>query len=100
MSSSAAGSHARKTRFCPRAQILTEIAAGWLWVLLPLPADIARQDVEDIADRLVNAMMQGMPPGRIAVEVGKLQAEEFCMTVDIAAARAVAARLARLVRSF
>jgi hypothetical protein len=99
MYATAAASHGHKTRFCPREQISTEIAAGWLWLLLPLPADIARPDVEAIAANLVKALIDGAPPGRIAVDVGKLQAEEFCMPVDIGAARTIAARLADLVRS-
>ena len=94
-----AASRGWKKRFCPRMDILTEVTAGWLWLLLPLPADISRAEVEGIARRLVKAMMEGMPPNRMAVEVAKLQADVLCIPPDIGAARTIAARIAQLVRS-
>jgi hypothetical protein len=89
----------RRTRYCPRYQIMVEIVAGWLWLSLHLPSDLQRQEVEDIAKRLIFRIQGGADPLAVTADLARIQNVQFQETVMLAPLRALAARLADFVRS-
>jgi hypothetical protein len=45
-----------KIRFSPRHTILNEVIAGFLWMDMDLPQDVSRDEIEDLARRLISSI--------------------------------------------
>ena len=45
-----------KTRFSPRYSILNEVIAGFLWMEMDLPRDASRDEIEELALRLISSI--------------------------------------------
>jgi hypothetical protein len=84
--------NARKTRFNPRADVLDEVIAGFLWMHLDLPDRVSRTEIQDFAHRLVAQIKAGSDQRDVEREIVNLQHCQFCRPVDPAIIRALARR--------
>jgi hypothetical protein len=93
-------SHAHKTKFNPRADILDEVVAGLLWMTLDLPQDVSRPELETFAHQLVARIKFGASETAIETEIAFLQSGQLGRPVDPQAVHGLAGRVMSTVRGF
>lgn len=89
--------HGYKTRYRPRLELLDEVVAGLLWMQLDLPRDIARDEMEAFAHRLVSRIRTGAGAAAIAVEIAGLQSGQLGRPANLAVIRDLAGRAIAVV---
>lgn len=89
-----------KRHFYPRRQIAIEVAAGWLWLSLRLPADITRYEIEAFVGPLLGRIAGGASEAEVAAELINLQTQQLCEAVNFPALRRLAGDLMRLMRQY
>jgi hypothetical protein len=89
---------ARRTRFQPRLDIMDEVVAGLLWMQLDLPHDIGRDEMQDLAHRLVSRIRGGAPETSVAAEIAELQCGQFCRPANLPVIRELTRRSIEAVR--
>ena len=63
----------RKRRYAPRRNLLCEVVAGFLWLALEIPKEFSKEDVEDIALRLIARIRAGSTAAQLEQEMLTLQ---------------------------
>jgi hypothetical protein len=82
----------RKTRFNPRADVLDEVVAGFLWMQLNLPDRVSRVEIQQFAHRLVTRIKAQADQSEVEREIRDLQHQQFCRPADPAAISDLARR--------
>jgi hypothetical protein len=96
----AAGFHAHKTKFNPRASILDEVVAGLLWMSLDLPQDISRPELEAFAHQLVTRIKFGASASAVESEITFLQSDQLGRPANHDAIHGLAGRVICAVRGY
>jgi hypothetical protein len=73
---------ARRTRFNPRADVLDEVVAGFLWMQLNLPERVSRGEIQQFAHRLVEQIKARANQSDVEREIRNLQYRQFCRPAD------------------
>jgi hypothetical protein len=94
----AAPTHAHKTKFNPRSDILDEVVAGLLWITLDLPQDVSRAELETFAHQLVARIRFGASQIAIESEITFLQSGQLGRPANHDAIQALAGRVMNAVR--
>jgi hypothetical protein len=81
----------RKIRFNPRADVLDEVVAGFLWMQLNLPERVSRTEIQQFAHRLVTRIKARADQSEVEREIRDLQ-YQFCRPADPAAISDLARR--------
>jgi len=82
----------RKIRFNPRADVLDEVVAGFLWMQLNLPERVSRKEIQQFAHWLVARIKAQADQSEVEREIRKLQYQHFCRPADPAAISDLARR--------
>ncbi len=92
--------HAHKTKFNPRADILTEVVAGLLWMTLDLPQDVSRPELETVAHHLVSQIKFGAGETAVESQIAVLQSDQLGRPANLDVIHGLAGRIMNAVKGF
>jgi len=87
----------RKRRYAPRRDVLCEVVAGFLWMALEIPKDFSKEDIEDIALRLIAKIRAGSTAAQVEREMLALQRSHLHRFGNAQNIRLIAPRLLSIV---
>ena len=87
----------RKRRYAPRRNLLCEVVAGFLWMALEIPKEFSKEDVEDIAIRLIAKIRAGSTASQIEQEMLALQRSRLHRFGNVQNIHLIAPRLLSVV---
>jgi len=81
-----------------KADVLSEVVAGQIWMHLSMPADASRAEVEQCAADLIRAADYGAAEQTIEQMLRRLQADQFAGPVNSLTIKLLARRALDMVR--
>ncbi|MDB5734847.1 MAG: hypothetical protein JWP16_2504 [Alphaproteobacteria bacterium] len=79
--------------------ILNEVIAGFLWMEMDLPQNVSRDEVEELASRLISRIKADADEQVIEYDLARFQLNQFCKPVKPLNLRELARRAVVTVKA-